>query len=69
VHVVRQIIRIGEARRRPCPRAPRAHRPSKDKQRQKQLASAPALLDKIREGSAALVALAAKTRKGPSAAD
>jgi hypothetical protein len=33
------------------------------------LARAPALLDKVREGRAALDALAAKARKGPNAAD
>jgi hypothetical protein len=74
-------MRIAELRDRKAPcapraphaavpsRAPRTPAPSKDKQRQKQLARAPALLDTIREGRAALDALAAKARKGPSAAD
>jgi hypothetical protein len=63
-------MRIAEQRDRKAPRAPHAAvpsratpAPSKDKQRQKLLAGAPALLDKIREGSAVLDALAAKARK------
>ena len=64
-------MRIAELRDRRAPRAPRAAEtpratpaPSTDKQRQKLLARAPALLDKVREGRAALDALAAKARKG-----
>ena len=70
-------LRIAELRDRkgPCaPRAPhaavpsRSTAPSKDKQWQKQLARAPALLDKVREGRAALDALAAKARQGAAKA-
>ena len=61
-------MRIAELRDRKAPRAAETPRatpaPSTDKQRQKLLARAPALLDKVREGRAALDALAAKARKG-----
>jgi hypothetical protein len=67
-------LRIAELRDRKAPcapraphaavpsRAPRTSAPSKDKQWQKQLARAPALLDRLREGRAALDAIVAKVR-------
>jgi hypothetical protein len=71
-------MRIAELRDRkaPCaphgaraPRAPLAHAPPADKKWQKQLARAPALLDKVREGRAALDTLAARSPKGPNVSD
>jgi len=64
-------LRIAELRDRQAPRAPhaavpshapRTPAPSKDKEWQKQLDRAPALLDRLREGRAVLDAIAAKAR-------
>jgi hypothetical protein len=72
-----------QRRKRKAPRAPARPRalsaqaspaqglstPSAHKKWQKQLARAPGLLEKVREGRAALDALAAKVRKGLKVAD
>lgn len=54
--------------RPPAPPAPPAQAPPAHKKWQKQLARAPGLLEKVREGRAALDALAAKARMAPNAA-